>query len=69
MIFLRQYTWIFAVHLMYMHEEVEYFVSFNDDCSRYGYAYLMHRKSETFEKFKEFLGETKKQLDKPIKAL
>ena len=32
----------------------EYFVTFIDDCSRYGYAYLMHRKSETFEKFKEF---------------
>ena len=47
----------------------EYFVTFIDDCSRYGYAYLMHRKSETFEKFKEFWVETKKQLGKPIKAL
>ena len=47
----------------------EYFVTFIDDCSRYGYAYLMHRKSETFEKFKEFRVETEKQLGKPIKAL
>ena len=47
----------------------EYFVTFIDDCSRYGYAYLMHRESETFEKFKEFRVETKKQLGKPIKAL
>ncbi|KAL5540923.1 hypothetical protein UlMin_044899 [Ulmus minor] len=29
----------------------------------------MHRKSETFEKFKEFRVETEKQLGKPIKAL
>ena len=47
----------------------EYFVTFIDDCSRYGYAYLMHRKSETFAKFKEFRVETEKQLGKPIKAL
>ena len=32
----------------------EYFVTFIDDYSRYGYIYLMHYKSETFEKFKEF---------------
>ena len=33
----------------------EYFVLFIDDYSRYGYVYLMQRKSETFGKFKEFL--------------
>ena len=32
----------------------EYFVTFTDDASRYGYVYLMRHKSETFEKFKEF---------------
>ena len=32
----------------------EYYVTFIDDYSRYGYIYLMHRKSETFEKFQEF---------------
>ena len=47
----------------------EYFVTFIDDCSIYGYAYLMHRKSETFEKFKVFWAETEKQLGKTIKAL
>ena len=31
----------------------EYFISFIDDYSRYGYIYLMHHKSESFEKFKE----------------
>ena len=35
----------------------EYFVTFIDDYSRYGYIYLMHHKSETFEKFKEFKAE------------
>ena len=32
----------------------EYFVTFIDDCSRYGYVYLMYHKYETSEKFKEF---------------
>ena len=35
----------------------EYYVTFIDDYSRYGYVYLMQRKSETFEKFKEFRAE------------
>ena len=38
----------------------EYFVTFIDDYSRYGYVYLMQRKSETFRKFKEFLAEAEK---------
>ena len=29
-----------------------YFITFTDDLSRYGYVYLMKRKSETFEVFK-----------------
>ncbi|VFQ90424.1 unnamed protein product [Cuscuta campestris] len=32
-----------------------YFVTFNNDLSRYGYVYLMKHKSEYFDKFKEFL--------------
>jgi len=32
----------------------EYFVTFTNDFSRYGYLYLMKSKSETFEKFKGF---------------
>ena len=38
----------------------EYYVIFIDDYSRYGYVYLMRRKSETFEKFKEFRAEDEK---------
>src|SRR5688500_19634835 len=31
-----------------------YFITFTNDFSRYGFVYLMKYKSETFEKFKEF---------------
>ena len=46
----------------------EYFVSFIDDFSRYAYIYLMQRKSETFEKFKEFRAEAEKQLGRSLKT-
>ena len=45
----------------------EYVIAFINDYSRYGYIYLLHQKSKTFEKFKEFWAEMKKQLDKNIK--
>ena len=35
-------------------EGYEYFITFTDDYSRYGYVYLTRWKSEAFEKFKEF---------------
>ncbi|MBE2321140.1 DDE-type integrase/transposase/recombinase, partial [Solirubrobacter sp. CPCC 204708] len=47
----------------------EYFMTFIDDYSRYGYIYLMRRKSEAFEKFKEYRAETEKRLGKCIKTL
>ena len=47
----------------------EYFITFTDDYSRYGYVYLMRRKSEAFEKFKEFRVEVEHQLSKYIKAI
>jgi hypothetical protein len=47
----------------------EYFITFTDDYSRYGYVYLMRRKFEVVDKFKEFWAEAKKQLGKHIKAL
>ena len=46
----------------------EYFITFIDDYSRYGYVYLMRCKSESFEKFKEFKVEAEWKLDKHIKA-
>ncbi|RVW39978.1 Retrovirus-related Pol polyprotein from transposon TNT 1-94 [Vitis vinifera] len=47
----------------------EYFVTFTDDYSRYGYIYLLRRKSECFEKFKAFKAETEKRHRKYIKTL
>ena len=47
----------------------EYFITFMDDYSRYGYVYLMRRKSEAFEKFKKFRVEVENQLGKHIKAI
>ena len=47
----------------------EYFVTFIDDYSRFGYVYLMLHKSETFDKFKEFHAEVERQLGKQIKTL
>ena len=35
----------------------EYFITFTNDYSRFGYVYLMKRKSKAFEKFKEFKAE------------
>ncbi|KAL4278070.1 hypothetical protein GQ457_03G015140 [Hibiscus cannabinus] len=47
----------------------QYFITFTDDFSRYGYAYLMRHKSEAFETFKEFKNEVQNQHGKSIKAL
>ena len=47
----------------------QYFITFIDDFSRYGYVYLMKHKSKSFEKFKEFKNEVQNQLGKGIKIL
>ena len=47
----------------------EYFITFTDDYSRFGYVYLMKWKSKTFEKFKEFRAKVENQLGKRIKAI
>ncbi|GJY42281.1 retrotransposon protein, putative, ty1-copia subclass [Tanacetum coccineum] len=46
-----------------------YFISFTDDYSCYGYAYLLKHKHEVFETFKVFKNEVENQLEKTIKAL
>ena len=38
----------------------EYFITFADDYSRYGYVCLMKKKSEALDKFKEFKVESEK---------
>ena len=47
----------------------KYFITFTDDYSRFGYVYLIKRKSEAFEKFKEFKVEVENQLGKRIKVI
>ena len=47
----------------------EYFITFIDDYSRYGYVYLMRHKSEAFDKFREYKAEAEKQLGVHIKQL
>ena len=47
----------------------QFFITFTDDFSRYGYVYLMKHKSESFEMFKIFKNEVQNQLGKSIKAL
>ncbi|KAL4311612.1 hypothetical protein GQ457_01G021040 [Hibiscus cannabinus] len=47
----------------------QYFITFTDDFSRYGYIYLMRHKSEALESFKEFKNEVQNQHGKSIKAL
>ena len=37
-----------------------YFIIFTNDYSQYGFLYLMHQKSEVFEKFIEFKHEVEK---------
>nr|GEV62252.1 retrotransposon protein, putative, Ty1-copia subclass [Tanacetum cinerariifolium] len=46
-----------------------YFVTFTDDFSRYGYAYLLKHKYEVFETFKVFQKKVENQLGKTIKSL
>ncbi|GJX42892.1 retrotransposon protein, putative, ty1-copia subclass [Tanacetum coccineum] len=46
-----------------------YFVTFTDDFSRYGYVYLLKHKHEVFETFKVFQKEVENQLGKTIKLL
>ena len=40
----------------------QYFITFTNDFSRYGYIYLMTHKSESFEMFKIFKNEVQNQL-------
>ena len=47
----------------------QYFITFPDDFSIYGYIYLMRHESESFEKFKLFKNEVQNQLGKNIKTL
>ena len=47
----------------------QYFISFIDDYSRYGYIYLIHEKSQSLKTFKVFKTEVELQLGEKIKAV
>ena len=47
----------------------DYYITFTNDLSRYGYIYLMKHKSESFKMFKRFRNEVEKQTEKNIKTL
>ena len=51
------------------HNKMEYFISFIDDFSRFGYVYLIVHKSQALEKFKEYKKEVETQLGRSIKGL
>ncbi|RWR73399.1 Gag-protease-integrase-RT-RNaseH polyprotein [Cinnamomum micranthum f. kanehirae] len=47
----------------------EYFITFIDDFSRFGYVYLIKEKSDALNAFKIFKAEVEKQLDRKIKVV
>ena len=47
----------------------EYFVTFTDEYSRYGFVYLMRQKSKTYDNFREYKDEAEKKLGVHIKQL
>ena len=60
---------VYGPMLIQVRDGYEYFITFTDDYSRFGYVYLMKQKSESFEKFKEFKAEVENQLGKCIKTI
>ncbi|KAL6315384.1 hypothetical protein AAG906_000494 [Vitis piasezkii] len=47
----------------------DYFITFIDDYSRYGYLFLIHEKSQSLDVFKTFKAEVELQLNKRIKSV
>ena len=47
----------------------QYFITFIDDYSHYGYLYLIHEKSQSLDVFKSYKAKIENQLGKKIKAI
>lgn len=47
----------------------KYFITFIDGYSRYGYVYLVQKKSDAFEAFKVYKAEVENQIGKSIKVI
>ena len=63
------HTDVYGPFDVHVRDGYNYFITFVNDLSQYGYVLLMKHKSEVFEKFKVFRHEVEKQIDKPIKVL
>jgi hypothetical protein len=50
------------------HREIEYFITFTDDYSKYGHIYLIKHKYEAIKKFKEYKLEVKNNYEGILKA-
>jgi len=46
-----------------------YFITFIDDYSRYGYVYLLHKKSQAVDALEIYLNEVERQLDRKVKII
>ena len=46
-----------------------YFITFIDDCTKYCYVYLLHRKDEALNSFKTYKAEVENQLEKKIQVI
>jgi hypothetical protein len=51
------------------HTWIEYFITFNDNYSRYGHIRLLKHECEAIEKFKEYKLEVENHLGRSIKSL
>ena len=47
----------------------KYFITFIDDFSRYGYVYLLHKKSQSVNALEVFITEVERQLDRKVKIV
>ena len=47
----------------------QYFISFIDHYSRYGYLYLIHEESQSLDVFKNYKADVDNQLSKRIKSV
>ena len=63
------YTYVCGDFNVQAHGGFEYLITSTNNYSRYGYVYLMHRKYDALDKFKEFKAELENQLSKQLKAL
>ena len=61
------HTDIYGPFPMVSWNDQQYFITFINDFSRYGYLYLIHEKSQSLEMFKSFKVEVENQLNKRIK--